>query len=44
MLARELDGLQPVGGVGQHLETGVLEHEPQLGARIGIVLHGEDGG
>jgi hypothetical protein len=43
VLARERDGLDAVRGVGADAEAGILEHEPQLGSGVRVVLHGEDG-
>ena len=44
MLAGVVDGLDAVAGVRQHVEPGVLEHEPQVGAHDRVVFDGEDPG
>ena len=44
MLAGVVDGLDAVAGVREHVEAGVLEHEPQVGAHDRVVFDGENPG
>ena len=44
MLAGVVDGLDAVARIREHLEAGVLEHEPKVGAHDRVVFDGEDPG
>jgi hypothetical protein len=44
MLAGVVYGLDAVTGVWEHVEAGVLEHEPQVGAHDRVVFDGENPG
>jgi hypothetical protein len=43
VLARELDGLRVVAGLGHDVEARVFERETEIGPNHRVVLHGEHG-